>query len=171
MPRLPSLPPRLPAGAADRVGVLPGEKVVAWGRAAGAGSATLVLATDRALYLESDQRRIAWSSIPKATWTEPVLTFAVADARGRTSAPETVELVEPGDLPAAVHDRVTASVVVSQRVDLDGRGSALMVARRGSDDDAIRWSVVFDAGLDPSDPSLRAAADAALSTLRETLGI
>ena len=70
-----------------------------------------------------------------------------------------------------LHLSVDGTVVVSERVDLgDGEG-ALMVARRGSDDGVIRWSVVFDAGLDPSDPALRQAADAALTRLRDSLGI
>ncbi|MBK9740539.1 MAG: hypothetical protein IPO93_13745 [Actinobacteria bacterium] len=75
------------------------------------------------------------------------------------------------DLPAAVRDRVTASVVISDRVALGEGAKALLVARRGSDDGEIRWSVVFDAGLDPRDPTLRAAADEALAQLRDSLGI
>ena len=68
---------------------------------------------------------------------------------------------------------MTASVVVSERVDLGGgAGAQLMVARRASDDDELRWSVVFDAGLDSSDdPRLRAAAAEALDRLRDALGI
>ena len=163
----------MPSGAAERASVRPGEKIVAWGRGPtpGADQSRLVVATDRALYLETPALRIPWSSIRKATWTEPLLTYVVADEQGRVRAPAALELDEPGDLPAAVHDRVTASVVMSQRVDLDGRGAALMVARRDSDDGIIRWSVVFDAGLDPSDPALREAADRALAALRESLGI
>lgn len=173
MPRLPSFPPRLPSGATARAGVRPGEKVVAWGRGLAAADAEtpFVLATDRALYFEADARRIPWSRISKASWDEPVLTFVALDDRGRPSTPVAVEVPEAGDLPAAVHDRVTASVVMSQRVDLEGHGGALMVARRDSDDGQIRWSVVFDAGLDPTDPALRKAADEALTRLRDSLGI
>ena len=35
----------------------------------------------------------------------------------------------------------------------------------------LRWSVVFDAGLDPSDPALRDQADDALADLRTSLGV
>ncbi len=69
-----------------------------------------------------------------------------------------------------MHDRVTASVLISERVDLGNGAGALMVARR-SDDDEVRWTIVFDSGLDASDPALREAADAALARLREALGI
>ena len=82
-----------------------------------------------------------------------------------------LRLDDARDLPPAVHDRVTASVVVSERVDLGGGAMALMVARRASDDDDIRWSVVFDTGLDPEDPALRRAASEALGRLRNALGI
>ena len=35
----------------------------------------------------------------------------------------------------------------------------------------LRWSVVFDAGLDPSDPQLRVRADDVLAGLRTSLGV
>ena len=47
---------------------------------------------------------------------------------------------------------------------------ARAVARRGPDD-AIRWTVVFDSGLDPSDPALRRLADDALAHLRAVMGV
>ena len=74
-------------------------------------------------------------------------------------------------LPEAVHAKVTESVIVSERLPLGDGAGALAVARRGSDDDAIWWSVVFDPGLDPTDPALRSRADAALADLRSSLGI
>jgi hypothetical protein len=46
-----------------------------------------------------------------------------------------------------------------------------MVARRAGDDAPVRWTVVFDSGLDPTDPALREAADEALARLRSALGI
>jgi hypothetical protein len=173
MPHLPSLPPRLPSDVLASLDVRSGEKVVAWGTGPVDARSEIahVVATDRALYLSSPVRRIPWSRIARATWEEPVLALAVLDDAGRVGRPLEVPMDASGDVPAAVHDRVTASVVISQRVDLDGFGSALMVARRGSDDEQITWSVVFDAGLDPADPRLRAAADIALARLRDALGI
>jgi hypothetical protein len=143
--------------------------VIAWGRSEVIDVISYVVATDRALYLESG--RILWNRIARATWEEPIMTLVVTDDAGRASRPTAVQVDESGDLPAAVHDRVTASVVISQRVEFESGGAALMVARRGSDDQPITWSVIFDSGLDPRDPSLRRAADEALASLRDSLGI
>ena len=93
------------------------------------------------------------------------------DDAGRPRRLLRLRVDQSNDLPAAVYDRVTASVVVSERVELRADAKALLVARRGSDSDDITWTVVFDAGLDPRDPELREAADAALADLRGSLGI
>jgi hypothetical protein len=99
------------------------------------------------------------------------LTVVVLDSAGRLQRPLRLRIDASRDLPPAVHDRVTASVVISERVDLGDGATALLVARRDSDDGSIGWSVVFDAGLDPADPDLRRAADAALEQYRGSLGI
>lgn len=170
---MPKLGGRLPGSVLAMLRIGPGEKVVAWG-ASSAGDptqSTVAAATDKALYLQSTGERLPWDTIIKATWEQPVMELTIADAAGGPPRVLEVELEESRDLPAAVHDRVRASVVFSDRVDLGDGAGALMVARRGSDDDVIRWSVVFDAGLDPSDPALRQAADAGLARLRDSLGI
>ncbi len=159
---------RLPGGVAAELGIESRERVVAWGSSTLPGGPGYVVATDRALYVQQPAERLPWDAITKATWEEPVFDLVVAGPPTRRMR-LTVE--ESRDLPAAVHDRVTASVVISERLDLgEGRG-AMAVARRASDNDAIRWSVVFDSGLDPEDPGLRAAADGALADLRDSLGI
>jgi hypothetical protein len=164
---------RLPGQAVAMLGIRPGEKVVAWGVGTGADEtqSLFAAATDRALYLQATGERIAWTRITRATWDEPMLELVVVNVDDRGSRPVRVRIDEARDLPAAVRDRVTASVVISERVDLGDGAGALLVARRADDGDQIRWSVVFDAGLDPRDPGLRAAADAALANLRGSLGI
>jgi hypothetical protein len=158
---------RLPREEVQALGVPAGERTVGWGRLA-AGCA---VATDRALYAATLGGRLPWHAISKAVWDPPYLSLTVVDRAGAVVGRPRLDLVEPRDLPAAVHDRVTASVVVSEHVDLADGSGALIAARRDSDDDEIRWSVVFDAGLDPTDPALRAAADDALARLRDALGI
>ncbi len=164
------LPQRLPSGVASQLGVLPGEKVIAWGSHAPVDDvpANYAIATSRALYLQVPSIRIPWHEVSKATWTEPVLEITPEGASGPAFR---VDLDEARDLPAAVHDRVTDSVVISEWVELTPTAGARMVARRDSDDGSIHWSVVFDAGLDPADPGLRATVDEALGRLRDALGI
>jgi hypothetical protein len=170
---MPRLGGRLPGTVVGMLGIRPGEKVVAWGAGPGADvtQALFAAATDRALYLQATGERLPWDHISKATWDEPMLDLVVIDEEGRPSRLVRVRIDESHDLPAAVHDRVTASVLISERVDLGNGAKALLAARRGSDDGEVRWTVVFDHGLDPSDPQLRAAADAALAQLRDSLGI
>ncbi len=160
---------RLPRSA--RVGIGAGERVTAWAPISGqaTGSDAALVATNRALYDQAAGVRYPWDQVSRANWMEPVLEIVVGDSglveRRRWS------LDTPGSLPDAVHAQVTSSVVVSERLDLGQGQGALAVARRSSDGDAIRWSVVFDTGLEPSDPDVRARADEALGALRTSLGI
>jgi hypothetical protein len=78
---------------------------------------------------------------------------------------------DPGDVPAVVRSFVTDSVVVSQQVEVAPGSGARLVARRAGLDGEIRWAVIFDEGLDASDPVLQQAAMAQLEQLRESLGI
>ena len=166
--RRPSMPARLPAEVTARLAVPAGEKVIAWGSSL---DGTHVVATDRAMYGDALPGRTPWSRVSKASWEEPVLSLTFLDESGQARRPIRLHVDESRDLPPAIHDRVTASVIVSERVDLGGGSKALLAARKDSDDGQIRWSVVFDPGLDPTDPQLREAADAALAQLRGSLGI
>ena len=138
---------------------------------AGTTSGDEVVATDHALYRGPDQR-IPWSTISRAEWQEPNLTVTLLDASGRPAERLRLELAAPAQaLAAAVHDRVTASVVISERVEIDEMGSALITARRNRDDDTITWAVLFDAGIDPDDPRVRGQAEEAVGRMRASLGI
>jgi len=160
---------RLPAGIRERLEIPKGERVIAWG--VDSANDHYVLATDKALYPEQVKERLRWDFISKATWDEPILHVTVHDASGATKGIIKLRVEESGDLPAAVFALVTESVVISEHVELwDGAG-ARMVARRDGDEGTIWWSVVFDTGLNASDPALRARADEELAALREALGI
>lgn len=169
---MPKLTGRLPGAVIAMLGIEPGERVVAWGSGPGADptQTLFVAATDKALYVQATGDRLPWDRISKATWDDPVLEVVVDSGSGQPSRLVRVRVEDSRELPAAVHDRVTASVLVSERVDLGNGAGALMVARRG-DADEVRWTILFDSGLDVSDPALREAADGALARLREALGI
>ncbi len=170
---IPKLAGRLPGTVQDMLGIRPGEKVIAWGSSPGADTTQTVFtaATARALYSQQLGQRIPWHTISKATWDEPTLDLVLLDSVDQPGRSVRLSVDDARDLPAAVHDRVVGSVVAGQHVDLGHGAGALMVARRGSDDGEIRWSVVFDAGLDTADPALRREASEALGRLRESLGI
>ena len=163
---------KLDSSARDRVGVPPGERIIAWGvGSASDPDASLVVATSAALYEQRSGQRIEWQLVAKGTWEQPefVIDFEDSGALRRIR----IRIEDARDLPAAVRDRVTDTVVVSEHRNLVGEQGAQFVARRTPDGDLedIRWSVVFDSGLDPTDPTLRQRADAELAALRASLGV
>lgn len=161
-----SLLRRVPAEVRDLVPR--GERLLAWSRVSPGGVA---VATDAALYLPVPQViRLAWDLVAKATFDET--GSLVVEGRPDRRSPDRawrVLLDDPGPLPTLVYERVTSSVVVSERVAIQDELGARIVARRAGD--GLRWTVTFDAGLDPADPQVRARADAALAELRSTLGV
>ncbi len=160
---------RLPSGIRERLEVPKSERVIAWG--VDPVNDIYTLATDKALYPEQIHERLRWDSISKATWDEPILNVTVQDTTGAMKGNLKLRVEESGDLPAAVFALVTDSVVISEHVELGEGAGARMVARRDGDEGTIWWSVVFDTGLNPADPALRARADEELASLREALGI
>ncbi|MCC5575911.1 hypothetical protein IMZ11_09705 [Microtetraspora sp. AC03309] len=104
--------------------------------------------------------------VDKATWDETGLTVAMTDGEIHR-----VPLPEPGLLPETIRERVTSSIVASKHVPLDARGGVRLVARRVPGAEEPRWEFVFDPGLDPGDPGLRALAEQALEEVRRSLGV
>lgn len=132
---------------------------------------SLIVATDVALYEQRSWRRIEWQQVTKGTWEQPefVIDFDDEGVARRLR----IRVDDARDIPAAVRDRVTDTVVVSEYRTLEGDRGAFFVARRSPDGDVgdIRWSVVFDEGLDPGSTATRERADAELEQIRASLGI
>lgn len=173
---LPRRAPKAPADLRGRLGVSDGERILAWGSgpvpgAEGPVASGYLAATNRALYVEASGQRYGWDMISRASWEDPVLEVDLLDPAGQPAERLRLDVSTSGDLPAAVRDRVTASVMVSEMVEVREGVRARMVARRASDDAPVRWSVVFEAGVDSTDPVLQEQARQALENLRSTLGI
>ncbi|TAK68959.1 MAG: hypothetical protein EPO13_09375 [Actinomycetota bacterium] len=162
----------VPEPVRHRDSLLPGERVLAWATLPRAGRArSYAVATQRALHAEVlPTGRVPWDAVVRASWDEPWLDVLV-DVAGAGRRRVRLELTEPGEVPVVVRERVNASIVVAQRVELRDNAGARLVGRRGSDDGVLRWDVVFDAGLDPQDPMLRDLAEAALAELRSGWGV
>ncbi|MFC4529256.1 hypothetical protein [Sphaerisporangium dianthi] len=139
-----------------------GERVLVHARTPDGG---FVVATDRALRLPAGVV-MPWYRIDRALWDEQGLLVVGTDGARRR-----VELPDPGRLPEAVRERVTSSILVNRHVRLGDRGGVRLVARRVPGQETADWEFVFDAGLDPADPGLRAAAEQALEQLRRNLGV
>lgn len=133
---------------------------------------SVVVATDVALHLPTSDgmSRLPWDLVVRAGWVTPVLQLAVQAVAGGPTRQVALELPAPGALPLVVREQVTSSIVAEDRVLLRPGAGARFVARR-TESGQVRWSVVFDRGLDPRDPDLRSRADAALAELRAQLGV
>jgi len=147
-----------------------GELVLAW---VASGDSSIV-ATENALLLPagSTPERIPWDLVLRASWNERTVEVTSQDVPGAPAVVHRVAFAgDPGSLPGVVRERVNASIVVIRHVALRGEQGARLVARRHPSDSHLRWSVVFDPGLDPRDPDLRRDADEALRVLRASLGV
>ncbi|MEO3813168.1 hypothetical protein ABGB17_29555 [Sphaerisporangium sp. B11E5] len=149
----------LPAEAG--VTLEPGERVLVHARTPDG----FVVVTDRALHLPG-ATSLPWHRIDRAQWDQEGLSVTATDGTVRR-----VLVPEPGRVPEAVRERVTSSILVNRHVRLGDRGGVRMVARRVPGQDAAEWDLVFDPGLDSTDPGLRAAAEQALEDLRRTMGV
>ena len=162
-----SLLRRTPAEVKTRV---PGERVLAWAPS----GASSVIATQGALVLPTGcvPERVPWDLVVRVGWEPRGVEVVAQGAAGARPVSLRVPIEgDAGALPSVVKERVNASIVVSRHVELQGERGARLVARRTPGSSELRWSVVFDPGLDPADPDLRASADAALEALRGSLGV
>jgi hypothetical protein len=149
---------------------VPGERVLAWMDTGGSS----MVATSAALVLPEGMtpERVPWDLVLRVTWEPHAVEVVAQESPGGRPLTHRVRIEgEPGALPGVVRERVNASIVVQDHVELDGERGARFVARRTPGSSELRWSVVFDPGLDPGDPVLRRRADEALANLRTALGV
>ena len=146
-----------------------GDRVLTWGRV---DDDRYAVATNLALYVTAptpdEVERYNWHDIDRAVWS------ADGSLTVDTVAGERVvlRLREPRGVPAAVRERVNASVVVSERHRLaadDDRGLRV-VARRDPGTGRLVWSAVLDDGLDGDDPAIRERAREITTAVRRRIG-
>jgi len=150
---------RLPQDVRD---ALAGERPLTYARTADGGYAVATLV---ALHLPGGVT-LPWHQIDRAAWDEGGVTVFMTDGVRHRAI-----LSRPGTLPEAIRERVTNSIVASRHVPLSERGGVRFVARRMPGSDTPQWQLVFDKGLDPEDPGLRALAEQALEEVRRSLGV
>lgn len=110
---------------------------------------------------------VEWNMIERASWDgeESVLDVVeVPDASGRKRR-RRLAISRPGRLVDVVREQVTASVVISRHITVEGRRGVWVTGRRSRHGD-IAWSVVLDSGIDIADASTRARVDAAVVLVR-----
>ena len=147
-----------------------GRRILAW--AASGSSHVAALETELLLPEGTEPGQLPWDLILRASWEPDHADIVYQPQAG--GAPRTLVIPVSGEfevLAAVVRERVMGSIVIQHHVELKGEIGARLIARRIPGDTALRWSVVFDAGIDTKDPIMRERADEALSTLRTSLGV
>ena len=144
------------------------ERIVAWVRLDEGD----IVVTNLGLWLPGHPR-LDWHRVHKATWSGETLTIVPASVVAERSGyavmadepPWSVRLPAPGDVPHQIRARVTRSVGPSEHHRLPG-GGVRVAARRVSGVDGLRWTVRYDPGVDPSDPSVVAETDRLVAAAR-----
>lgn len=118
--------------------------------------------------------RIPWEVVERADWDSESSTLSVSEVGSWGERRPLHELVvpEPGRLLELVRERVTASVVLQRHVAVAGRRGVRVIGRRAPrGTEPISWVYEFDEGVDPDDPSVRSAAEAALVQAQADVGL
>ncbi len=138
------------------------ERILAWTKHQGG----LIAATNVGLISTDmhEEKRIPWTHILSAKWDAPLLTVALA--------PDLQNLGwlidQPGQLPVAVRDRVTASVIVD-RVRLFQDYEVRFIAHKSQS--GVEWLTIAQDDNWAQSAVGKASIAAELESLRSTFGI
>ncbi|WP_460664167.1 hypothetical protein [Kribbella swartbergensis] len=140
---------------------------------------TWVAGTRAAVYLPTDTpgsvRRVGWEQIERAGWDSEASVMHIYETTdfGTPLRATELKIDDPGRFGQLLRERVDASIVVQRHVPLAGKRGVRIVGRRNpADTDApVTWNFVLDKGLEPTQPGLVDAAEAALKTVRDEFGI
>lgn len=118
--------------------------------------------------------RIPWEEIQAADWDQDAETLRVTEVGswGEPRVEHRFTLTEPALLLQLVRERVTASIVLQRHVPVAGRRGVRVIARRAPHgDQPVVWLYEYDEGVDPDDPAVRRAAEAALAAAQLEVGV
>ena len=164
-------PDRLPSDIRSVVGLGSGERVLSWGREEASG--TTVVATNHALYAvdAAGVRTLhrPWHEVDGGTWSAELASITVTWVDG--SRPSQWVLGATSLVPETLRERVQASVVLAQRIELGPRRTAKVALRQDLGGGGLVEQVVLGRGVRADDPELVARTEAALVYLREQVGL
>ena len=128
-----------------------------------------------ALYIPrgGDWVRLPWEVIQHAEWEQDsgaLLVTQTADF-GERQQQHRADFDDASRLLQLIRERVTASVVLTRFVPVEGRAGMTLVGRRAPGTEGeVEWSFVLGAGLEPDDPRMREIAQRALVEAERELG-
>ena len=135
--------------------------------------------TRTAVYLPSDSadadRRVGWERIERANWDSEASVLHIYETTdfGTPLRATELKVEDPGRFGQLLRERVDASIIVQRHVPLAGKRGVRIVGRRNPavTDAAVTWNLVLDKGLEPDQPGVVDAAEAALRQVRDEFGI
>jgi len=138
-----------------------------------------VAGTRAAVYLPSDSadadHRVGWEQIERANWDSEASVLHIYETTdfGTPLRATELKVEDPGRFGQLLRERVDASIVVQRHVPLAGKRGVRIVGRRNpaATDAGISWNIVLDKGLEPSQPGVVDAAEAALRQVRDEFGV
>ncbi|HZY28483.1 MAG: hypothetical protein ACRDVO_13440 [Jiangellaceae bacterium] len=136
--------------------------------ASAASAAGSVVATDRRLLVPTADgyHSIGWDRVDRAAWDGDAEVLVVAESAplGSPRRDHRLRVEDPRRLLDVVREQVTASVVLTRHVPIDGSLGVRVTGRRRRD--GITWLVAVDEGLRLEDPAIRRLVDAAVASVR-----
>lgn len=166
-----SRPERVPEAARSAIELGRGERLLSWARDDTTGAT--VVASNHRLYAVSAAHEVVlsrpWHFVDAGSWSHDafLLTVTWVDRQ----PPAQWVFTEPTLLPETLRERVQASVVLAQHVDLGERRTARAVIRQDLASGALVEQVVLGKGVRAGDPGVHQQTGAALSYLKEQVGL
>jgi hypothetical protein len=138
------------------------EHLQAW---AALADGAAVAATDHGLWYDAGRgfRRLPWEDVETVVWRDGELVVVEASERFGSGPSHRFRLTDAHNLPDVVRTRVESSIVLSQHHKVSAAGGLRVVARRRGGSSGLSWRLVFDAGVDPTDPEVTAKGEALLN--------
>ena len=162
----------LPADVRSAIPLGPGERPLAYAKTR---HGLWWIGTLAALFLPRGGSwvRLPWEAIEHAEWHQESRTLLVTETAdfGERQQQHRADFDDASRLLQLIRERVTASVLLTRFVPVEGRVGMTLVGRRApSSEGKIEWSFVLGEGLDPNDPRMREIAQRALVETERELG-
>lgn len=162
----------VPADVRAQLELPRGERILAAGRDA---DGTWLVGTDRSLYVGAGPfAEIPWERVERATWDRDESALVVEEVAdfGEQQPRHVARLEDPRRLLELIRERVTASILLTRNVPVDGTRGIKVVARRApAGQGEPQFSFWLGEDVDPDDPAVREASDRGVAQAREELGL
>ena len=164
--------PAVPADVAAAIDLGEHEKLLAWAVEDGSG-VTVVAGRHRLYAVAPDGPHVVlsrpWHLVDAGLWSGEDGSLRVTWVDGER--PARFVLSDPGLLPETLRERVQASVVLAETIELDRRRTARVVVRKDLATGALLSQALLGAGVRSTDPGVSEQVREGLARVREQVGL